>query len=87
MLCLLWNFFCILCGCSYSVVVTGNQGRTQDFGGTPPTLSSSFIVENAPMSRIEAVSTGYDFIFDAQFSYHCARPMPVYSVPGLVDHF
>ena len=59
----------------------------QDFGGTPPTLSSSFIVENAPMSRIEAVSTGYDFIFDAQFSYHCARPMPVYSVPGLVDHF
>lgn len=59
----------------------------QDFGGTPPTLNASFIVENAPMSRIEAVSDGYDFIFDAQFSYHCARPMPVFAVPGLIDHF
>ena len=59
----------------------------QDFGGTPPSLNSSFIVENAPMSRVEAVANGYDFIFDAQFSYHCARPMPVYSVPGLIDHF
>lgn len=59
----------------------------QDFGGTPPTLNSAFIVEQAPMSRIEAVATGYDFIFDSQFTYHCARPMPVYSVPGLIDHF
>lgn len=59
----------------------------QDFGGTPPTLNAAFIVESAPMSRIEAVVTGYDFIFDAQFSYHCARPMPVFGVPGLIDHF
>lgn len=58
----------------------------QDFG-TLPTLNSSFIVEAAPMSRVEAVAQGYDFIFDSVFSYHCARPMPVYSVPGLVDHF
>ena len=59
----------------------------QDFGGTPPSLNAAFIVEAAPMSRVEAVANGYDFIFDAQFSYHCARPMPVYSVPGLIDHF
>lgn len=59
----------------------------QDFGGTPPSLNSAFIVENAPMARIEAVANGYDFIFDAQFAYHCARPMPIFSVPGLVDHF
>lgn len=59
----------------------------QDFGGTPPSLNSTFIVENAPMSRVEAVADGYDFIFDAQFTYYCARPMPVYSVPGLIDHF
>jgi hypothetical protein len=58
----------------------------QDFGGLPA-LNASFIVEAAPMARVEAVATGYDFIFDAQFSYHCARPMPVYSVPGLIDHF
>jgi hypothetical protein len=59
----------------------------QDFGGTPPTLNAAFIVEAAPMSRIEAVANGYDFIFDAQFVYHCARPMPIFGVPGLVDHF
>ena len=26
-------------------------------------------------------------LFDAYFDLICARPMPVYSVPGLVDHF
>ena len=58
----------------------------QDFGSLP-TLNSTFIVENAPMSRVEAYADGYDFLFDAFFSYHCARPMPVYGVSGLVDHF
>lgn len=59
----------------------------QDFGMSLPALNSSFIVEDAPMTRIKAVSTSYDFLFDAFFSYHCARPMPVYGVPGLIDHF
>nr|AOV86355.1 putative capsid VP1 [uncultured virus] len=54
---------------------------------TLPTLSPSFIVENPPMARIEAVVNEPDFIFDSYFQYHCARPMPVYSVPGLIDHF
>lgn len=27
------------------------------------------------------------FIMDAHFNYKCTRPMPVYSVPGYVDHF
>lgn len=58
----------------------------QDFGSLP-TLSSSFIVENPPMSRIKAVTTEPDFIFDSFIRLHCARPMPVYSVPGLIDHF
>lgn len=58
----------------------------QDFGSLP-TLSNDFIVENAPMSRIEAVNTEPDFIFDCFFQYHCARPMPVWAVPGLIDHF
>lgn len=58
----------------------------QDFGSLP-TLGSTFIVENAPMTRVIAVTTEPHFLFDAFFSYKCARPMPVYSVPGLVDHF
>lgn len=58
----------------------------QDFANLP-TLSSEFIVEDPPMDRVLAVNTEPDFIFDCEFSYICARPMPVYSVPGLMDHF
>jgi hypothetical protein len=58
----------------------------QNFGSLP-TLGATFIVENAPMTRIKAVSTDPDFIADTFFSLKCARPMPVYSVPGLIDHF
>jgi len=58
----------------------------QDFGSLP-TLNTTFIQENPPMERVEAVADEPDFIFDGFFSYICARPMPVYAVPGLVDHF
>lgn len=52
-----------------------------------PVLNSAFIEETPPMSRIKAVSTEPDFLLDGFFKLHCARPMPVYSVPGLIDHF
>ena len=52
-----------------------------------PTLGSTFIVESPPISRVVAVGSQPEFIFDAHFKYICARPMPVYSVPGLIDHF
>lgn len=52
-----------------------------------PALNSTFIVENPPVSRVIAVPTAPHFLFDSYFSYKCARPMPVYSVPGLIDHF
>jgi len=58
----------------------------QNFGALP-TLNSTFIVENPPMSRIKAVSSQPDFIFDSFIEYRCARPMPMYGVPGLIDHF
>jgi hypothetical protein len=57
----------------------------QDFGSLP-TLNSTFIVENAPMARVLEVDDPH-FILDAYFALKCARPMPVYSVPGLIDHF
>lgn len=59
---------------------------SQDFGSLP-TLSPTFIVENPPVDRIKAVTSEPDFLFDSYFSYKCARPMPVYGVPGLIDHF
>jgi hypothetical protein len=52
-----------------------------------PTLSSKFIEENPPMSRVLAVKDAPNFLLDAWFKLRCARPMPVYSVPGLIDHF
>jgi len=58
----------------------------QNFGSLP-TLNSTFIQENAPMTRVLAVSTAPHFLFDSYFDLKCARPMPVYGVPGLIDHF
>ena len=59
---------------------------SQDFGSAPA-LNSQFIEENPPISRVIAVTDEPHFIFDAFFNLKCARPMPVYSVPGLIDHF
>jgi len=58
----------------------------QDFGSLP-VLNDEFIVEDAPMSRVLAVTTEPHFLFDGFMSYKCARPMPTFAVPGLVDHF
>jgi hypothetical protein len=57
---------------------------------TLPTLASTFIQDTPPVSRIVAVgdaANGQQFIFDSFFDCKKARPMPMYSVPGLVDHF
>lgn len=52
-----------------------------------PTLSAQFIQDNPPVSRILAVQNEPQFIIDSYIDMKCARPMPVYGVPGLVDHF
>ncbi|HIA7228651.1 TPA: major capsid protein [Escherichia coli] len=52
-----------------------------------PALNQEFIEENPPMKRVLAVQDEPQFILDAFFDLKCVRPMPVYSVPGLIDHF
>lgn len=59
---------------------------SQDFA-TLPVLDAAFIEENPPVDRIVAVPSEPHFLFDSYFQLHCARPMPVYGVPGLIDHF
>lgn len=56
---------------------------------TRPTLNNTFIEEHPPLSRVLATtpSTGKEFYLDAFFDIKAARPLPMYSVPGLVDHF
>ena len=54
-----------------------------------PTLSSGWIAETPDnIDRTLAVSSdvSHQFIADFAFRCRCARPMPVYSVPGLLDH-
>ena len=55
-----------------------------------PNLNNTFIEDNPPVDRVVAVGSeanGKQFIVDAFFDANKARPMPMYSVPGLVDHF
>nr|CAI9749746.1 major head protein [Microvirus sp.] len=52
-----------------------------------PTLSQSFIEENVPMDRVVAVPSEPDILFDSLINVKAARPMPLYGVPGLIDHF
>lgn len=59
---------------------------SQDFSARPQ-LNETFIAENPPVDRVIAVQDEPHFLLDAHFSLRCARPMPLYSVPGLIDHF
>jgi hypothetical protein len=59
---------------------------SQDFSALP-TLGSTFIEDDPPIDRVVAVPTEPEFIGDFYHSLKCARPMPLYGVPGLLDHF
>lgn len=52
-----------------------------------PVFNGSFIEENPPVDRVIAVPSEPHLLLDCFFNLRCARPMPVYSVPGLIDHF
>lgn len=56
---------------------------------TLPTLNDQFIASNADqgIKRCCGVTTEPQFYFDSYNELECARPMPVYAVPGLIDHF
>ena len=57
---------------------------------TLPTLNATFIEDTPPLERALAVgeaANGQQFLFDSFFDVKMARPMPMYSVPGLIDHF
>lgn len=55
--------------------------------GSQPTLDDTFIVDNPPVDRVIATPTEPQFIFDSYIQYRHTRPMPTYSIPGLIDHF
>lgn len=57
----------------------------QDFSALP-VLNATFVQENPPVARVIAVPTEPHLLLDAYFDLKTARPMPTYSVPGLIDH-
>jgi hypothetical protein len=72
-----------------SSVVDGtlDKWHLSQFFKTAPTLNEEFVVENPPIERIIAVPSEPEFLIDIGFRYITVRPMPMFSTPGLVDHF
>ena len=52
-----------------------------------PRLNAEFIKDKPPLKRVIAVPSEPEFLLDVYFKMNCVRPMPVYSVPGFIDHF
>ena len=71
---------------STSATSLDNWHLAQEFSALP-VLNSSFIEENPPVDRVIAVTSEPHLLLDMHFDLKCARPMPTYSVPGLIDHF
>ena len=61
---------------------------SEDFA-TLPTLGSDFIESNTgvPLDRAIQIPTEPHIIFDGYFDMQCARPMPLFGVPGNLDRF
>lgn len=52
-----------------------------------PVLSSVFIEEDPPLDRVLAVAEGEpQIIMECYLGQKWTRPLPVYSIPGLIDH-
>jgi len=52
-----------------------------------PLLNDVFMADDPPIDRVIATPSEPHMIGDFFFTYNCARPMPTFAVPGLIDHF
>lgn len=59
---------------------------SQDFESVP-LLNGAFIRDDPPIDRVIAAQEEPHFLFDGYFNLRCARPMPLYGVPGNIDRF
>lgn len=58
----------------------------QEFSAVPE-LNEVFIQDDPPVDRVITVTSRPHLLADFWFRVRHARPMPTYSVPGMVDHF
>jgi hypothetical protein len=78
----------------YRPTTTGNIAywhSSQQFGSLP-TLNATFITDDATtvLQRnfaAGALSANQQLLVDMHFDFNVARPLPMYSVPGMIDHF
>lgn len=52
-----------------------------------PSLNSTFIQDTPPVSRVVAVTTEPQILMDGFLKLTCARPLPMFGVPGNIDRF
>jgi hypothetical protein len=64
-----------------------DQWHLSQYFTSLPVLNDTFIEENVPLPRVLAVTDEPEILFDAFFECRTARCMPLYSVPGKIDHF
>lgn len=59
---------------------------SQQFG-TVPSLNGTFMEDDPPIDRVIALPDEPHFICDCYIRMRTVRPMPLFGVPGLIDHF
>lgn len=59
---------------------------SQEFSSLP-TLGQTFIEEDPPIDRVIRTPNEPHFICDMFFNIKCARALPVFGTPGMMDHF
>lgn len=52
-----------------------------------PVLNDTFIQDDPPIDRVVSVPSEPQLIVDCYFDLVCARVLPMFGVPGMVDHF
>lgn len=52
-----------------------------------PVFNQSFIEDETPVDRVIAVPSEPHILMDMHLKLRCARPMPTFSTPGMIDHF
>lgn len=57
-----------------------------DYYANSPTYSQSFIEEGNNVTQVLSVQEGPNFLVDIFHKVSAIRPLPLYSVPGLLDH-
>lgn len=78
-------------------MVTGNMRSTDPLSldtwhlaeefDNQPVLNAEFVQEKTPVERVVAVQNERHFLIDCYFRYNHVRPLPMFGIPGLIDHF